>query len=110
MPDMTITALRTTLLRVPWPQTPWLKGHAFGDARNLLVLDVETRGGIVGMGYLFPSMVRRSANEVKALALVSAGRLEPGEHRGQHPGPGYAVRQAVGGAISRVDPSWTAVG
>src|SRR6266851_3092600 len=53
MPDLTITAIRTTLLRVPWPQTPWLKGHAFGDARNLLVLDVETRGGIVGMGYLF---------------------------------------------------------
>src|SRR6266852_3532671 len=53
MPDLTITAIRTTLLRVPWPQTPWLKGHAFGDARNLLVLDVETKGGIVGMGYLF---------------------------------------------------------
>src|SRR5882762_7674932 len=53
MPDLTITAIRTTLLRVPWPQTPWLKGHAFGDARSLLVLDVETSGGIVGMGYLF---------------------------------------------------------
>src|SRR6202030_682895 len=52
MSDMTITALRTTLLRVPWPQTPWLKGHAFGDARNILVLEVETKGGIVGMGYL----------------------------------------------------------
>ena len=33
--------------------TPWLKGHAFGEARNLLVLEVETKGGIVGMGYLF---------------------------------------------------------
>ncbi len=53
MSDLTITALRTTLLQVPWPQTPWLKGHAFGDARNLLVLDVETKGGIAGMGYLF---------------------------------------------------------
>jgi hypothetical protein len=53
MPDLTITAIRTTLLRVPWPQTPWLTGHAFGDARNLLVLDVETKGGIVGMGCLF---------------------------------------------------------
>jgi L-alanine-DL-glutamate epimerase-like enolase superfamily enzyme len=51
--DMTIAAIRTTLLRVPWPQTPWLKGHAFGDARNILVLEVETKGGIVGMGYLF---------------------------------------------------------
>jgi L-alanine-DL-glutamate epimerase-like enolase superfamily enzyme len=53
MSDMTVTSLRTTLLRVPWPETPWLKGHAFGDARNLLVLDVETKGGIAGMGYLF---------------------------------------------------------
>src|SRR5207237_5524941 len=51
--DMTIKAVRTTMLRVPWPDTPWLKGHAFGDARNLLVLEVETKGGIVGMGYLF---------------------------------------------------------
>ena len=52
MTDMTIKAIRTTMLRVPWPQTPWLKGHAFGDTRNILVLDVETSGGIVGMGYL----------------------------------------------------------
>ena len=53
MTDMTITAVRTTTLRVPWPDTPWLKGHAFGDARNFLVVEVETKGGIVGMGYLF---------------------------------------------------------
>ena len=53
MTDMTIKAIRTNFLRVPWPDTPWLKGHAFGDARNLLVLEVETAGGIVGMGYLF---------------------------------------------------------
>jgi L-alanine-DL-glutamate epimerase-like enolase superfamily enzyme len=51
--DMTIAAIRTTLLRVPWPQTPWLKGHAFGDARNILMVEVETKGGIIGMGYLF---------------------------------------------------------
>ena len=50
--DMTIKAIRTTMLRVPWPDTPWLKGHAFGEARNILVLEVETKGGIVGMGYL----------------------------------------------------------
>jgi L-alanine-DL-glutamate epimerase-like enolase superfamily enzyme len=53
MSDMIIVALRTTILRVPWPDTPWLKGHAFGEARNLLVLEVETKGGLVGMGYLF---------------------------------------------------------
>jgi len=62
MPDLTITAL----LRVPWPQTPWLKGHAFGGARNLLVLDVETKGGIVGMGYLFSF---RSGLRTVAMAL-----------------------------------------
>src|SRR5277367_2876269 len=52
MTDMTIKAIRTTMLSVPWPETPWLRGHAFGDARNILVLEVETKGGIVGMGYL----------------------------------------------------------
>jgi L-alanine-DL-glutamate epimerase-like enolase superfamily enzyme len=53
MTDTTITAIRTTMLRVPWPQTPWLKGHAFGPMREFLVLDVETRSGLAGMGYLF---------------------------------------------------------
>ena len=52
MTDMTIKAIRTTMLQVPWPNDPWLKGHRFGDARNILVLEVETQGGIVGMGYL----------------------------------------------------------
>src|SRR3989304_3228539 len=52
MTDMTIKAIRLTKLRVPWPRDPWLKGHAFGDTRNILVLEVETRGGIVSMGYL----------------------------------------------------------
>ncbi len=51
--DLTITAVRITMLRMPWPQTPWLKGHAFGDARKFLVVDVETKGDITGMGYLF---------------------------------------------------------
>ena len=44
--DLAITAVRTTTLRVPWPDTPWLKGHAFGETRNFLVIDVETKGGI----------------------------------------------------------------
>jgi L-alanine-DL-glutamate epimerase-like enolase superfamily enzyme len=53
MSDMIIKAVRTTMLHVPWPQNPYLKGHAFGDARQFLVLEMETAGGIVGMGYLF---------------------------------------------------------
>ena len=52
MTDMTIDAIRIAQLRVPWPDDPWLKGHPFGEARNILVVEVETRGGIVGMGYL----------------------------------------------------------
>ena len=34
-------------------ETQWLNGHAFGDTRNFLVVDVETSGGTTGMGYLF---------------------------------------------------------
>lgn len=52
MSDMTIEAVRLTRLRVPWPQDPWLKGHPFGDARDILVAEVETKGGVIGMGYL----------------------------------------------------------
>ncbi len=51
MTDTTIAGIRITILRVPWPAGPWLRGHAFGKARNFLVLEVETAGGIVGMGY-----------------------------------------------------------
>src|ERR1051326_2031014 len=64
MTDMTIKAIRTTLLRVPWPKTPWLKGHAFGEARNFLVLEVETGGGIMVMVYLF--LFRRGLRSIAA--------------------------------------------
>jgi L-alanine-DL-glutamate epimerase-like enolase superfamily enzyme len=53
MTDTTINAISTTMLRVPWPQTQWLQGHALADTRNILVLNLETADGIVGMGYLF---------------------------------------------------------
>jgi L-alanine-DL-glutamate epimerase-like enolase superfamily enzyme len=52
-PDMTIRDVRVTLLRMPWADDPWLKGHALGTTRDILVCDVETAGGITGMGYLF---------------------------------------------------------
>src|SRR6185312_10441433 len=51
MPHTTINAISTTMLRAPWPQTQWLQGHALADTRNILVLDLETADGIVGMGY-----------------------------------------------------------
>ncbi len=64
MTDMMIKAVRLTHLHVPWPQDPWLKGHPFGDTRNILVLDVETRGGIFGMGFLL--VHRPIVNTIKA--------------------------------------------
>jgi hypothetical protein len=41
MPDTTINAISTTMLRVPWPQTRWLQGHALANTRNILMLDLE---------------------------------------------------------------------
>ena len=52
-PDMTIRDMRVTMLRMPWADDPWLKGHALGTQRDILICDVETAGGITGMGYLF---------------------------------------------------------
>src|SRR5215813_12472300 len=52
-PDMTIRDIRVTMLRMPWADDPWLKGAALGAARDILICDVETSGGITGMGYLF---------------------------------------------------------
>jgi L-alanine-DL-glutamate epimerase-like enolase superfamily enzyme len=54
MTDMTIRDVRTTLLRMPWPDISGMKGHALGHTRDLVVVEVETQGGIVGMGYLHP--------------------------------------------------------
>jgi L-alanine-DL-glutamate epimerase-like enolase superfamily enzyme len=51
--DMTIRDVRVTMLRMPWADDPWLKGHALGPTRDILICEVETAGGITGMGYLF---------------------------------------------------------
>src|ERR1700745_2957436 len=51
--DMTIRDVRVTVLRMPWANPEWIKGHALGPDRGLLIVDVETAGGITGMGYLF---------------------------------------------------------
>jgi hypothetical protein len=48
MTDETISAVLTTPLRMPWPNDPWMEGHAHaGKSCDLMVLEVETRGGIV---------------------------------------------------------------
>ena len=31
-PDMTIRDVRVTMLRMPWADDPWLKGHALGGS------------------------------------------------------------------------------
>ena len=52
MADMTIREVRTTLLRMPWPDDPWLAGHPLGPMRDLVVVEVVTQSGLTGMGYL----------------------------------------------------------
>jgi L-alanine-DL-glutamate epimerase-like enolase superfamily enzyme len=52
MADLTIREIRTTLLRMPWADDPWMKGHALGPQRDLVVVEVVTASGLTGMGYL----------------------------------------------------------
>lgn len=52
MTDLTIREVRTTLLRMPWPDDPWLAGHPLGPMRDLVVVEVVTASGLTGMGYL----------------------------------------------------------
>lgn len=52
MPDTTIRDIRVTLVRTPWPDTPDLWGNPFMGPRDLVVVEIETASGIIGMGYL----------------------------------------------------------
>lgn len=52
---MKIKDLRTTLVELPWPHKP-LFAPGYDRPINILVLEVETASGIVGMGYLQPLM------------------------------------------------------
>jgi len=54
MTDLTIRELRTTLLRMPWPDDPWLAGHPLGAMRELVVVELVTASGLTGLGYLQP--------------------------------------------------------
>ena len=54
MPDTTITSMKTTLLRVPWSGEPPANGIMPPSARELLALEIGTKGGLVGMGYVQP--------------------------------------------------------
>jgi L-alanine-DL-glutamate epimerase-like enolase superfamily enzyme len=50
-PDMTIADIRTTRIRIPFVEPPALTAE-YNRPREILVIEVETKGGIVGMGYL----------------------------------------------------------
>ncbi len=118
MTDMTIRDVRILLLRVPWVDPPIFGKTKVTAPRDILVLEIETASGIVGMGYLHvlapalrtiamcleeaivPRIIGRDATEVEAiwrdlwLATYGAGRM------------GVAVM-----AISAIDIAlWDAVG
>ncbi len=52
--DTTITGLKTTLIGVPWNGPPPANGIMPPTRRELLILEVMTKAGITGMGYLQP--------------------------------------------------------
>jgi len=54
MSDTTITCLRTHMLEVPWSGEPPANGIMPPTHRQFLILDIETRGGLGGLGYLMP--------------------------------------------------------
>jgi len=52
MSDTTITHLKTTLLRVPWNGAPPAAGIVSPGPREIVVVEVGTKGGLTGLGYL----------------------------------------------------------
>jgi len=118
MSDMTIRDVRTILVRVPWTDAPHFGKTRVTAPRDILVVEIETASGIVGLGYLHllspslrtiatcldeaivPLLKGRDATAIEAIwrdlwqATYSAGRM------------GVAVM-----AISAVDIAlWDAVG
>jgi L-alanine-DL-glutamate epimerase-like enolase superfamily enzyme len=52
--DLTITALETTLLRVPWTNEPPVNGIMPAADREFILIHLKTAGGLTGLGYLQP--------------------------------------------------------
>lgn len=50
---MIIADIRTTALRAPWVDPPRF-AHGYDLPREILVVEIETRSGVVGLGYLQP--------------------------------------------------------
>src|SRR5580704_5033992 len=52
MTDMTIGDVRIIPLRVPWVDPPVFGKTKVTTPRDILVVEIETKGGLVGIGYL----------------------------------------------------------
>ncbi len=52
MTDMTISDVRVIPLRVPWVDPPVFGKTTVATPRDILVVEIETKSGIVGIGYL----------------------------------------------------------
>jgi L-alanine-DL-glutamate epimerase-like enolase superfamily enzyme len=68
---MLIQSIRTTRLSIPWVEVPkW--GFAPVEKRTVLIVEIETQSGIVGMGYLQPLM-----GGVEAIEACIRHQLKP---------------------------------
>lgn len=52
--DLSIVAVYVSTLRVPWIEPPMLGTEVHDQPRELVVVEIQTAGGLVGMGYLQP--------------------------------------------------------
>lgn len=52
MDDMIITDARVRRLRLPWPEAPLARPGGPTYFREVLLLEIETKGGLIGLGYL----------------------------------------------------------
>jgi L-alanine-DL-glutamate epimerase-like enolase superfamily enzyme len=89
MSDMTIRDCARDDAAPALANPAWIKGHALGPDRGILIVDVETAGGITGMGYLFPLPARAevrsrpSSTEVDRPAREGQGREPPSRRSGR---------------------------
>jgi L-alanine-DL-glutamate epimerase-like enolase superfamily enzyme len=99
MADMTISDIRVIPLRVPWVDPPVFGKSKVTAPRDILVVEIETKSGLVGIGYLHllspalrtiatcldeaivPGLIGRDATAIEAIwrdlwrATYTAGRM-----------------------------------
>ena len=92
MADMTIRDVRVTLARVPWPDDPMLAARQFSPHRDLLVVEVETQGGVIGIlrrPFIDDARVRGQGQQP-----IAQFALEAVHHRKHHDQRGHAEGDA----------------